>query len=416
MISQRVRTLYRLALLAFLVASTFLGPASPGTASGVQAPQAPSGAGVFVIPPAVNGSPKLDGNCDEYPGLGAAVQTFSDGGGVIGKIYFIYTPDLLYVCMKGSQGTFQSRFGRLYINPTADGSSYVYAKTSDLGFRVNIPGISRTSYRGNGNPNGWTPDPTLDGFWDGSSQIGAAAPSDSVEYALQYHNLNFGVNCSLFGMAVYHHWFAAVGDDYGWPSNHWFDQPRTWQIAQLGGPGCEPASGRIAYVFRGNTLDASSFFNLLTSHGYTVDLVPLSSVLTTDFSVYQLILVADDTGSLNTWGLTGFTAAEVAKITAPKIPIIGLGEGGYAFYGQLSMFIGWPHGWHGPQDRVSRNAAAPPAFFAGILPNPILHYATPVNSVGIYTKPAIPPDVTLIADEVPPDDHTQIALQGCDLL
>ncbi len=417
MVSQRFRTFFRLVLLAFLVASTFLSPAPPGSASDTSAQNAPAGANVFVIPPAVTGSPKLDGICDEYPGLGAAVQTFSDGGGAIGKIYFIYTADLLYVCMKGALGTFQSRFGRLYVDPQADGSSYVYANQADLGFRVNIPGTARSSYRGNSNPNGWTLDPTLDGTWDGVAKTGVGAPTgDSVEYALQYHALNFGVSCSLFGMAVYHHWFAAVGDDYGWPSNHWFDQPRTWQIAQLGGPGCEPASGRIAYVFRGNTLDASSFFNLLTSHGYTVDLIPLSSVLTTDFSVYQLILVADDTGSLNQWGLTGFTAAQVAKLTLPNIPIIGLGEGGYAFFGQLSMFIGWPHGWHGPQIKVNPNPGAPPDFFIGIAPGSITHYTTPVNSVGIYTKPGIPPDVTLVADEVPPDDHTQIAFQGCRLL
>jgi uncharacterized repeat protein (TIGR01451 family) len=359
----------------------------------------------------------VDGNCDDYPGLGAAVQTFSDGGGAIGKIYFIYTDTQLFVCMKGAQGTLQTRFGRLYIDPQADGSGYVYANQADLGFQVNIPGTTRSSYRGKGSPNGWTIDATLDGSWQGAATVGAAtAPTgDSVEYALSLKDLNFGASCSLFGMAVYHHWFANVGDDYGWPSNHWFDQPRTWQIAQLGGPRCEPARGRIAYVFRGNTLDASSFFNLLTSH-YTVDLIPLSSVLTTDFSVYQLILVADDTGSLDQWGLTSFTTAQVAKITLPNIPIIGIGEGGYAFFGRLSLFIGWPRGWHGPQKQVGRHAGAPAAFFAGIVGTPITHYSAPVNSVGIYTKPAVPSDVTLVGDEVPSDDHTQLIFQGCRLL
>jgi uncharacterized repeat protein (TIGR01451 family) len=417
MISKQARIYFRLALLAFLITSSFLSPTSPGSAADTPGPAAPGGANVFVIPPLLSGSPKVDGFCDEYPGLGAAVQTFSDGNGVTSKIYFIYSADLLYVCMQGSLGSFRDRFGRLYIDPQADGSGYVYANQGDLGFQVNIPGTTRSSYRGNGSPNGWTVDATLDGKWQGVSSTGAVAPTgDSVEYALQFNALNFGINCSLFGMAIYHHWFASVGNDYGWPSNQYFDQPRTWQIAQLGGPRCEPASGRIAYVFRGNTLDASSFFNLLTSHSYTVDLVPLTSILTTDFSVYKLILVADDTGSLDQWGLTGFTDAEVSAITKPNIPIIGIGEGGYAFFGRLSMFIGWPQGWHGPQKQVSRSAGAPVDYFTGIVGDPITHYGSPVNSVGIYTKPAVPPGVTLIGDEVPSDDHTQIIQQGCRLL
>ena len=38
-------------------------------------------------------------------------------------------------------------------------------------------------------------------------------------------------------------------------------------------------SGKIAYVYRGNTLDATSFQSLLVAKGYTVTLVPLSAVL-----------------------------------------------------------------------------------------------------------------------------------------
>src|SRR5207248_6299105 len=38
-------------------------------------------------------------------------------------------------------------------------------------------------------------------------------------------------------IAVYHHWLNSVGDDGGWPSNQFFDQPQTWQAALLGGVG-----------------------------------------------------------------------------------------------------------------------------------------------------------------------------------
>ena len=152
MFSQRVRTTLRLALITFLIASTFLGPASFGDASsqsdaGSRSPspvsQAPTDTNILVIPPVSQGFPKVDGFCDEYPGLGAAVRTFSDSGGTIGKIYFIYSADLLYVCMKSTQGTYQDRFGRLYLDPHADGSGYVYADNEDLAFQVKIPGTAR---------------------------------------------------------------------------------------------------------------------------------------------------------------------------------------------------------------------------------------------------------------------------------
>ncbi len=60
--------------------------------------------------------------------------------------------------------------------------------------------------------------------------------------------------------------------------------------------------------------------------------------------------------------------------------------------------------------------AAPAAFFSGIAGSPVTHYLAPVNSVGIYTLPSVPGDVTLVADEVPADIHTQILYQGCRLL
>lgn len=107
--------------------------------------------------------------------------------------------------MKGAQGTFENRFGRLYIDPQAD-----------LGFQVNIPGATRSSYRGNGNSNGWTSDSSLDSSWTGAATAGAAAPT---------------------------------GDSY------------------------------------------------------------------------DLILIANDSGNLNQWGINGLTAAEVAKITLPNKPV-----------------------------------------------------------------------------------------------
>jgi hypothetical protein len=174
-------------------------------------------------------------------------------------------------------------------------------------------------------------------------------------------------------------------------------------------------AGQVAYVYRGNTLDATGFRDLLVTNGYSVTLVSLGAVLGTDFGQFDLILIADDTGSLNTWGSA---PGQVAQIVRPNKPILGLGEGGYAFFGQLSLFIGWPNGWHGPMDRLNRAVTAPPNIFAvpnPIPPDPVPVYIEPVNEVGIYLGGAsgLPPDALPIAVEPPSPDHASLMLQGC---
>lgn len=129
--------------------------------------------------------------------------------------------------------------------------------------------------------------------------------SESIEYSIEIGRFKLGECGKLFGIAAYHHWISAVGNDYGFPSNQWFDQPGTWEPAQLDGLApCPPTGrgGKIAYVYRGNRADAVSFYNLLVANGYSVDMVPLSIVTATDFSAYDLMIIADDTGDLNTWG------------------------------------------------------------------------------------------------------------------
>jgi hypothetical protein len=173
--------------------------------------------------------------------------------------------------------------------------------------------------------------------------------------------------------------------------------------------------GHIAYVYRGNAVDATGFKDLLATNGYSVTLVPLGAVLGTDFAQFDLILIADDTGSLNSWGSA---PGQVAAIVKPNKPILGLGEGGYAFFGQLSLLIGWPHGWHGPMDRLNRAPTAPANIFAvpnPIPPDPVPVYLEPVNEVGIYLGPtgALPVDTLPIALEPPSPDHASLILQGC---
>jgi uncharacterized repeat protein (TIGR01451 family) len=393
----------------------------PGSASTNDLPASPSSAnqvdGTLLIPEAPNANPTVDGACNEY--ALSATATFTDGNGKPATVYLMHKTGRLYVCLQAQTGTFGDRFGSLYLDPQGDGSSYDFAKEDDYSLRVKIPGSERTSLHGTGVANGYVADPGVASFWSGVATTSAAG--DVVEYGVDVEKFKFGTCDKLFGIAVYHHWFAATGDDYGWPSNHWFDQPRTWQLAYLDTPSCLPGGslGKIAYVFRGNTEDATSFYNLLTAEGYTVTLVPLNAVLSTDFSTFDLIIVADDTGNLDDWGLAGLTANQVAKIRAPSPdkPIIGLGEGGYAFFGQWPLFIGWPNGWHGPDTDLKKAAAAPPSYFTGIAVDPVAAYVDPVNTVAIYLGGAPVPSTAFdIGDETPDTQHANLIQQGCDLL
>lgn len=417
--TERALKLLRIVLLVFILSSLPLTPStaapsnntnnSPGTARLASA--SPLDVNLLNIPLSAN-APKVDGQCTEY--ATGASQAFTDGNGMNANVYLEYSGAFLYVCLQAQPGTFDQRYAEVYLDPQGDGSSYMYAKKDDYGFHLGIKDGTKNSYQGNG-AGGYTLDASLDSLWQGA--VTASGTGESAEFALDVGRW-FIQPCKLFGIAVYHQSFAAAGDDYGWPSNHYYNQPKTWQLARLDDGTCSQGkSGTIAYVFRGNTIDATSFYNLLVGAGYSVDLVPLADVLTTDFSAYDLILIADDTGNLDQWGTPSLTAAQVTQITDGFKPIIGLGEGGYAFFGRVPLFIGWPNGWHGPQDQVKKSASAPGPYYTSLASDPVQQYTTPVNSVGIYTgtKP-LPADLIVVGQEVPTYDHASLAQQDCRLL
>lgn len=145
-------------------------------------------------------------------------------------------------------------------------------------------------------------------------------------------------------------------------------------------------SGKIAYVFRGDTATAADFKGLLESRGFTVQIVRCQAVMTTDFTQFDAILIADDTGRLSLWCAA---AAGANHIAAAHKPTVGLGEGGYAFFGQLGKPLGWPNGWHGPLDRVKPDNVGLsywhlPTDFGAPPPDPVALYSAPSNEVGIY--------------------------------
>lgn len=412
---RRATYLVGVAMVAITLALLGLAPQTASTQE-PRPPEAPAQSPVLDIP---IGQAAVDGECAEYGSAAKETITYPDGS--TATVYLQHDGSNLFVCLDAPSGTYADRFASLYLDPQGDGAGYVFAQKDDYGLWVeDIPGVLRRTVTGTGIANGWVGSAAYNGYWDGVATV--VADRDIVEWRADLTIEGFAVDeCEYFGIAVYHHWFSTVGDDHGWPSSQWFDQPRTWQLARIDSAACDdPQAGTIAYVYRGDTADTVSFFNLLTGAGYTVDLVQLNDIVSTNFAGYDLIIIADDTGYLDSWGVPALTAAQVAQITAPSpgVPIIGLGEGGYAFFGELGMFIGWPNGWHGPQNLLNRAPLFPAPIYNGVPADPVQVYANPVNEVGIYLGGgALPVDVQAIGMEPVAvgraSDHASLIRQNC---
>lgn len=387
--------------------------------AGTQSLLTPNGGGILTIP-ASRSTPKIDGLCLSAEYADAIILPWSDGGTAPnGKVFLMHNGGYLYACMQGIPGTFASRFGRLYLDPNGDGGSYTYAKENDYAMQVGITNQLTSSWHGSDVANGWVTDNAIPPFWEGAAFTGgAAAALESVEWRVSYGRLLITPCRTVFRLATYHHWFGGVGNDYGWPSENWFDQPNTWTPAMLQTESCGSVQGKIAYVYQGRSEDAISFYTLLTGRGYTVTMVPLSEVLTTNFSDFQAVLIADDTGFLDNWGTAADMAAQVEQIRKANRPIVGIGEGGYAFFGQMGLYIGWPHGWHGTNTLWTRAATAPATLYTNPygVPDPTDTFLSSVGQVAIYLDPtSLPSDVISVALE-PDKTHAPLIFQNCRFL
>lgn len=106
--------------------------------------------------------------------------------------------------------------------------------------------------------------------------------------------------------------------------------------------------GNIMYLYSNDEASADSFEALLEDNGATVTTMNISDLGDGSISSYDLIIVGNDTGSGSFWG-----SPYVAKVNNTGIPIIGLGRGGYAFFGKIALNIGYPNGRGGSSKSIS---------------------------------------------------------------
>jgi len=97
--------------------------------------------------------------------------------------------------------------------------------------------------------------------------------------------------------------------------------------------------GDIAYVYDSDRVAGLNFQSFLESNGWNTTLFPLSQLPGTDLSSFYAIILGHDTGSGAAWGNT----QAIEAITYAERPVIGVEQGGYSFFGQLGLNIGYPN-------------------------------------------------------------------------
>lgn len=170
------------------------------------------------------------------------------------------------------------------------------------------------------------------------------------------------------------------------------------------------APRQIGYIYAADTQTAGNFQALLQGNNYQVTLVPQNVILTTDFTPFQAIVVGPDTGQDQNWGDQGDNQAN--HLASTGLPILGVGEGGYAFFGRIGLAIGYDKG---VKDNGTDIIVADPNSPIWSKPNkvdiPGNHTLTLYNSAQPFaaiTVTASQPGLTLIGSQV--NDVTQFPL------
>jgi len=175
---------------------------------------------------------------------------------------------------------------------------------------------------------------------------------------------------------------------------------------------------RAVFLYKDDSRTAGLYKDFLDAHGLLTDLLAVSLVdKSTDFSPYSLILVGPDSGEGSNWG----TVAALLRLTRTGKPVLGLGEGGYAYFGKRSLLIGYPHGVPTRLSEMNTDNNQEPLYSAPYRPffkngETIQAYTTTVETVDI----AVPNPTNQVyiygRDPYIPSAHYPLIQQGRYLL
>jgi hypothetical protein len=168
---------------------------------------------------------------------------------------------------------------------------------------------------------------------------------------------------------------------------------------------------RVGYVHSSDAEATESFRSLFMSYGCPTTLIGIDDVGTAALDSYDLVIVAHDTQYETTWR----DPNAVAAIDNSGKPVVGLGDGGYDFFGLLGLSIGNPYGGHGSKHSIEvldpNSSPFNTPYSIEIPQDCVLQLYTETRHVGIYLWPKIPETVTVLGREVNDVGYYPLALE-----
>ena len=174
---------------------------------------------------------------------------------------------------------------------------------------------------------------------------------------------------------------------------------------------------RVACIHWYDSELAESCQSFLQAYGCSVALIRSEEIVAHSMDDYDLILIATDTPSPGVWS----DSQTVTSLTESGKPILGLGEGGYVFFGQLGLNIGYPNGARTTFDSVQvlDSEAAPftTPYPVTVPADGILQlFEGPAQHVLLYLWPAVPEGVTVFAGNIDSTTYYPLAAEQGHLL
>jgi hypothetical protein len=156
----------------------------------------------------------------------------------------------------------------------------------------------------------------------------------------------------------------------------------------------------VAYIYHDHIESAKDYQALLNSYGCSTTLIPSHEVATTGFDAYDLIIAGTDTGYLTTW----VDEQNVAAVENSGKPVVGLGKGGYWYFGQLGLSIGKPYGGYISKNSIEvddpNNSLFRTPYAIDIPEDRVLLLYSETENIEIYLWPTIPETVTVLGRKV----------------
>jgi subtilisin family serine protease len=167
----------------------------------------------------------------------------------------------------------------------------------------------------------------------------------------------------------------------------------------------------VAFIYSNRDEEAEDFVSLLESSGCSTTLIRLNDVQETPLDSYDILIIANDTQHDDTWS----DPITISSIEDSNKPVIGLGDGGYDFFGLLGLWIGNPNGGHGSKNSIEvvdpNSSLFSTPYSIEIPENLILQLYTETNHVGLYLWPSIPESVTVFGREGSTVNYFPLAME-----